>query len=175
MTELQTERLDLRPYTEADFDVMARLHGTPDVMAGLREGALSRAEAREYFDSYARDWRERGLGIFALFDRIDGAYIGECGFWVRDGFAGSALRYILDTPHWGRGYALEAAETALDWGFRDRAVPVVNAVSRVSNPASERILQTLGMTLSDTAHKGHAELHRYTVTRDDWLAARPLP
>jgi len=175
MTELRTERLNMRPYAEADFDAMARLHGTPKVMVGLREGALSRDEARAYFDSYARDWRTLGRGIFALYGRTDGTYIGECGFWVREGFDGSALRYILDAPYWGAGFALEAAEAALDWGFETQGVPVVNAVSRVDNPASERILQKLGMVLSDTAHKGQAGLHRYTVTRAQWLAARPGP
>lgn len=170
MTALETQRLTLRPYAEDDFDIMAALHGTPGVMAGLRDGALARDEARQYFDSYARDWTERGIGLWALFTKSGGAYIGECGFWVRDGFAGYALRYILAEPHWRQGYAFEAATKALDWGFRTKRIPVVNAVSRVSNPGSERILQKLGMQLADTAHKGVDGLHRYTIELDDWLA-----
>ncbi len=173
MTALETSRLILRPYVESDFDAMAALHGTPRVMAGLREGALGRDEARGYFDSYRNDWRNLGIGIWALYARADGAYLGECGFWVREGFPGHALRYILDVPHWGQGYALEAARAALAWGFGTMDIPVVNAVSRMSNPASERILQRLGMTLEDPAHKGMNGLHRYAVERTQWLRRRP--
>ena len=169
MTTLQSEHLTLRPYVEADFDIMARLHGTPAVMVHMRDGAVSREDARRYFDSYARNWDTNGISVWALFRTHDDAYVGECGFWLREGFAGYALRYILAEPYWRQGFAGEAAETALQWAFKSRQIPEVNAVSHVDNPGSVRILRRLGFSLADTAHKNLVGMHRYRITCEDWL------
>ena len=175
MTVLETQRLTFRPYEEADFDAMAALHCTPSVMAHMRGGAVDRHAARRAFDSYLYHWRDSDISIWALRRKDDGAFIGECGFWVRADFPGRSMRYILAEPYWGRGYALEAAMAAVQWGFEFKRVPRITAVAQQANPASVRILERLGLILEDTAHNGLVGFHRYAVDRDDWLAERARP
>ncbi len=169
MTTLQTERLTLSPYVETDFDAMAQLHGTQTVMAHMRDGAVGRDEARRYFDSYLENWKTNGISVWALFKTDDNTYVGECGFWLREGFAGYALRYILAEPYWRQGFGGEAARAALQWGFGNQQIPEVNAVSHLENPGSARILQGLGFQLVDTSHKNLDDMHRYRITREDWF------
>jgi RimJ/RimL family protein N-acetyltransferase len=174
MTILHTNRLIMRPYDDSDFDRMAELHGTQTVMAHMRDGAIDRDEARRYFESYLSDWAKTGISVWALLRGADSAYIGECGFWVREGFPGKSLRYILAESYWNQGYGLEAATAALRWGFEEKNISWVSAVSHTANSGSVRILERLGLTIEDTAHKGMEAFHRYSVSREVWVKQKAV-
>lgn len=65
----------------------------------------------------------------------------ELGFWI----ARSAKADISSRSHWGRGFASEAAETLLDYGFNQLGIHRIYAHHLVRNPASGRILEKLGL------------------------------
>ena len=55
-----------------------------------------------------------------------------------------SLGYWLGVPHWGRGYATEAAQALIDAAFLYTRVGSLLAEVRVTNPASRKVLEHCG-------------------------------
>jgi [ribosomal protein S5]-alanine N-acetyltransferase len=56
------------------------------------------------------------------------------------------LGYWIAEPHWGRGYATEAAACMVDYAFTVLNFPAVLAAYNTDNPASGRVLYRLGFS-----------------------------
>ena len=75
--------------------------------------------------------------------RKDGQYLGFCG--LRRGDDGHVdLGFRIAPPHWGHGFATEAARAALQLGFERFHLPRVIARAMPQNRASRRVLSKLG-------------------------------
>lgn len=173
MTELTTARLLMRPFTNGDDQNLARLHGDAELMANLRGGVQTDAEAAAELVRYGECWAAHGVGIWALF--TEGAFIGECGLRLPFGGAqGLRLRFIIDKPYWGRGFAGEAVAASLGFAFETAAIERVRAVARERNPASKRVLERAGMTVEEFSRTDQGEEIRiYAITADAWTAMQP--
>jgi RimJ/RimL family protein N-acetyltransferase len=157
---LETPRLILRPWRDADVEPWVALSADPRVM--------------EHFPRpYERAESEAGLvRIRARMDR-DGY-----GWWpieVKGGAAFAGVIVLQDIPfeahftpaievgwwlaheHWGQGYATEGARAALDFAFGELERSEVVAITTPVNVRSQRVMQRLGMTrdpADDFEHPG---------------------
>ena len=59
------------------------------------------------------------------------------------------LGYRFMQKHWGKGYATESAQAALDYGLNTLCFPLINAIARVENVSSVRVLTKIGMLRGD--------------------------
>ena len=84
-----------------------------------------------------------GYGLWAV--EAEGAFAGFTGLAWSDVTGERALEvgWRFATAYWGRGYAAEAARAALDVGLRQ--APEVVSFTALTNTASERVMQRLGM------------------------------
>jgi RimJ/RimL family protein N-acetyltransferase len=148
----RTDRLLLRPPTEADAQRMFEIFGDPRTNVHNPLGPYPDMDtARTMLAARIAQWRQHGFGQWAIA--------------VRDapdtliGFGGVAYRQYLDeeklnlgyrfaTESWGHGYATELGEAALKLAFEDLAKPEVFALVRPDNLASARVLEKLGMQRS---------------------------
>ena len=153
---IETDRLALRPLTPADVEEFVALHGDPRVSRFV--GSYSRPEALERLAAIERQWTDRGHGIFAIELKSTGEFIGRSGLLYWEQFDEIELSWTLRAEHWGRGYATEAAQACLDWGFRNLALDYVIAMIRPGNDASVRVAERLG----------------FTVRREDTLWDKPI-
>jgi RimJ/RimL family protein N-acetyltransferase len=48
-------------------------------------------------------------------------------------------------PFWGKGYAREAAEASLAWGWEHLDVPTIAAITTTNNVRSSGLMERLGM------------------------------
>jgi RimJ/RimL family protein N-acetyltransferase len=55
------------------------------------------------------------------------------------------IGWRLAFEHWGRGYATEAARSALSYGFGTLALPEVVSFTTAANNRSRAVMQRLGM------------------------------
>jgi RimJ/RimL family protein N-acetyltransferase len=82
--------------------------------------------------------------------KADRAVIGLTGLLAMgaDLPPGPALEvgWRLAPSTWGQGYATEAAQAAVDWGFAHRDAAEIVAVTAVSNLASQAVMRRIGMT-----------------------------
>ena len=136
---LETTRLKLRPYSEADIPELVPLIGAREV------AATTLRIPHPYTEQDARDSQETGRIWLAITLLSDSRQIGGIGLRVDDQHQHAELGYWLGVPYWGEGYATEAARELLHCGFEDLGLHRIFASHFKHNPASGRILVKLGM------------------------------
>ncbi|MEO8486183.1 MAG: GNAT family N-acetyltransferase [Betaproteobacteria bacterium] len=183
---LETERLVLRPWREADVRAYSRILRDPEVMRHWGSGPrfrLRRAlanqvarfvavEARWAIASMNRHWHRYGFGQWAVEHKEMGSLLGNVGLTVlEDWTAGPTnveIGWFLARPVWGRGYATEAARACIDYAFDIVQLPRLVSVTLVSNLRSERVMQSLALSrVGRTRWKG-SEVVWYAVAQADW-------
>jgi len=171
---LQTERLQLRQFAEADLDGLASIYADPEVMRHLGDGhAVGRADSWRAIAGMLGHWRLRGYGMYAVEERVTGALLGRVGLLNPEGWPGLEVGWTLGRQHWGRGYATEAATAVLDQTFGRLRVPRVISLIYAENAPSIRLAERLGERLMrETAMHGRRVLV-YGIDRVDWPARRP--
>lgn len=173
MTEIETDRLLLKPYVPDESPTMAALHADPVVMDYLKDSKpLSGEEAAETFQRYLYCWETFGHGIFAVHRKSDGAFVGECGHWVRIDKPGVSMRFMMHHAFWGNGFGREMNEAATAWLFQETDVMSFWAVTQARNKGAVAILRRLGGRVTDTAHMGQPGLLRFEIDRHAWSKVR---
>ncbi len=171
---LETERLRLRSYTEADITELLPLIGTREVAATTLRIAhpYTEQDARGFLEM-AKDPDKIWLAI-AL--RVDGRQIGGIGLRVDQQHRHAELGYWLGLPYWGKGYATEAAREMLRYGFEDLHLHRIFASHFKHNPVSGRILKKIGMRY-EGCQREHllkwgqfADSELYSILRREWEA-----
>lgn len=168
-TVLATARLRLRPFRADDLALLHTLYGDARVMAIRKIGPQDRDGSARQLAGIVAAWRMHGYGLWAVFDRSDGAFLGECGLRHRAEDDAVELAYGLVPDAWGRGLATEAAAAVLAFAFARLSVPRVVAVARADNAASHNVMRKLGMRL--VARRPRPEdggVVEYAVEADAW-------
>ncbi|MBI5513095.1 MAG: GNAT family N-acetyltransferase [Deltaproteobacteria bacterium] len=135
----------LRPLRGADAAALyaylrdpavTELTSYPEVTAPLVEAMIERSQRRWEAGEPSR-W-----GVALLHDD---QLIGTCGFneWSQ-AHRWAELAYDLARAHWARGLMREAVAAALQWIFQQDQVDRVQALVRVDNGRSERLLERSG-------------------------------
>lgn len=147
---ITTERLALRPWRDGDKPGFAALVNTPGMMAHMG-GVKPRAEIDAILDAQMAMQRAQGLSMWAVERREDGALIGICGLRYSS-HPGTPIADMLEIgwrvgeAHWRRGYAREAAEASLAWGFAHTTRDRILAWTVPANRPSRGLMARLGMT-----------------------------
>lgn len=142
---IQTERLSLRTWQEADRDAFAALNADPIVMKDLG-GPLDRGDSDRKFDRYVKAWESNRYGRW-LVETIGGEFLGYCGVMpVRDDHPiglHDEIGWRLIRKAWGNGYATEGAQAALIDAFRRVKLPEVLAYTAPDNLRSQAVMEQL--------------------------------
>jgi RimJ/RimL family protein N-acetyltransferase len=179
---LETPRLTLRDWREADWPEFWRVTNTPAVMRWL--GGVATAEgrdaARARLEGYQRD---HGHTFWVVERREDGALLGFCGL-KRSNQAGGPqgmmeVGWRLREDAWGQGYAKEAAAASLDLAFERFGADEVIALTVRGNTASWGLMLRLGMVPrpdmdfdSPDFDPDDPLITVHAITREGWQAAR---
>ncbi len=173
MTQIETERLLMRPFAADDLALLVRHHSDPDVMSLMKGGVQTTEQARAELDAYLTSWRERGFGIWALFHKNGGDFVGECGLRLVDDDLGLRLRITLAKPWRGQGLAGEAMAAAARFGFESAGLDRMRAVTQAANDPARRVPEGLGMTYRPDLDLRGGVVVVYELTREAWLAKEP--
>ena len=145
---LSTDRLSLRPPTEADAASMLRILADPSVAEHHpSELVVDLAEVRSLVERWLVHWSEHGFGNCCVFEKDTGRLVGNCGLrWrVLGDRSVLNLMYRFDPSVWGHGYASEAAGAVVEWARRNAPDEVVLARIRPLNLASQRVALKAGL------------------------------
>lgn len=148
--ELQTPRLLLRQWQQADLEDFARLNGDAEVMAWF-PAVLDRVESDALAVKLQSSLEDRGWGLWALQRKIDDRFIGFTGLnpFTDMPFAdGVEIGWRLAQHAWGQGLATEAARRAMDFAFTELALKELWSFTAPGNTRSIAVMRRLGM--SDT-------------------------
>ena len=176
---IETDRLMLRPWRDKDRTPYAAMCTSPAVMRHL--GGPN--DDREIDAALARNdkcQRDNGHCFWAIERRVDGTVLGFCGLRLVDDPKRPVhdeveIGWRLRDDAWGQGFAREAAEAALDWGWRHLTVARIVAFTVPANTASWGLMERLGMIRRRDPDFGHPAvapshpLHRHIP----YVAERP--
>ena len=172
---LETERLSLRPFTFDDEAAVFALVSDPAIARFVRfEAHRTPADTRVFLELAAEHYRRGDLFALAIILREDERLIGSCGFVSQSTERRSAeIGYWLGKPHWGKGYAVEAARALVRYGFEQMRLERVEAKCFVENHAGQRVIEKLGMKLegtdrSERIKEKYPELNMYAIARTEW-------
>ncbi|WP_214412525.1 GNAT family N-acetyltransferase [Sphaerisporangium fuscum] len=181
---LETERLVLRPFTDADADHLFALDDDPDVMRFINGGKPASREAIRTLTlpRLLHDYPCFGTrGYWAAEEKATGTFLGWFEFRPLDEHSAAVveLGYRLNKAAWGVGYATEGSRALISKGFTDLGVERVTANTMAVNTASRRVMEKAGLKFLRNftgdwpeAIEGseHGEVE-YELTRSDWHQA----
>ncbi|GAA5534407.1 hypothetical protein Dalu01_02818 [Deinococcus aluminii] len=182
---LETERLLLRRFTEADEDRLWDLDRDPAVMRFLNGGRPTPREmVREEVLPHilAEYGRWEAYGRWAAEERATGEFLGWFALRPVSGedFTCLELGYRLRRSAWGRGYATEGARALVRRAFADLGAQRVVAFTMTVNAASRRVMEKAGLGFVRTFFQDWPEVIEgseegdveYALTRAQWEEAR---
>jgi RimJ/RimL family protein N-acetyltransferase len=148
-TILETARLRLRTWGEADIAPFMAALNTPAVRRWLGDVG-DEARYRDLFERMQACQVQHGCCFWIVERASDAALLGFCGLHVSqrsgtpvDGMTEIAWRLREDA--WGMGYAREAAEASLTYGFGPLGLKQIIAFTVAGNAPSWGLMMRLGM------------------------------
>jgi RimJ/RimL family protein N-acetyltransferase len=146
--ELRTRRTLLRQWKDSDLPQWIAMNADADVRRYF-PSRLTEEEALAEAGRMRAAIAQRGWGMWAL--EVPGVMgvAGTVGLHVTTIDAHFVpcveLGWRLKREAWGHGYATEAAQAAMEFGFRKLGLDELVAFTTVTNMPSQRVMQRLGM------------------------------
>jgi len=166
---LETARLTLRPFREADATPLFELSQDPEVMRYVGDRRVpTLQESWRAIAGWLGHWALRGYGQWAIEERASGLLVGRAGIINPAEWPGPEVGYLLGRSWWGQGYATEAARAAMEWGFREVGFDELISLIDPDNTASIAVATRLGETLRDEIELWGHRVRRYAITRQTW-------
>lgn len=180
-TVLETDRLVLRRFadTDADGELLFELDSDPEVMRYI--GPFRLPDVAAYRDRIRTVWlpysARPGRGVFAAVEK-PGTFVGwfclrpatyytfaAAAGWARE--TDLELGYRLRRAAWGRGLATEGSAALVRLALADPEVTAVVSAALVTNRASWRVMEKVGMThVRDFAIAGFSDpIVMYAICR----------
>ena len=169
---LETGRLFLRKFNENDIDLVFAMRSDADLMRFIREPQANRAEAESWVKLVSSRWAAEKIGFCAVIEKSSKQFIGWCGLWRLKETDEVEIGYALIKDFRGRGYATEASEAFLIYGFETLNLKEIVAVARPENRASWRVMEKLGMTYDYTGKFYERDLVHYSISREEFFNAK---
>jgi RimJ/RimL family protein N-acetyltransferase len=155
---LETDRLLLRRFIEADAEAWLYMESDPEVLRYFGRGPRGDLEAyRQHIQLRVLPYydRQEGLGGWVILEKDSRDFLGACSLRpaldsqiaAEMGFGKDEidLGYALRKQSWGKGYATELARALVRKAFTDCAAPCVVASVTIANQASIRVLEKAGL------------------------------
>jgi RimJ/RimL family protein N-acetyltransferase len=169
---LETERLLLRWLREDDFEQYARMCRDPEVMRFLGGQAMTDIEVWRQMTSFVGHWYFRGYGIWGVEEKSTGNLVGRIGFLNPIGWPGFELGWTLARESWGKGYATEGAQRALQYAFTELQRDHVISLIAPENISSARVAERLGEKVEGKTELMGKEVLIYGISREEWVESQ---
>lgn len=145
---LETDRLLLRRWNDADREPFFRVNSDPRVMEFFPR-CLSRAESDQFIERIEAHFQKHSFGLYAAELRENDAFVGFIGLSVPAFEAHFTpcveIGWRLSVDHWGRGLASEGARVVLNHAFEDLRLKEVVSFTTPANVRSRRVMEKIGM------------------------------
>lgn len=147
-TYLETERLKLRQWSEADKPLMQEMQCDPDWMKNF-PFVRTVDESDAQLEKLAREIEEFGFGFFALEDRETSEFVGFTGLHVPDWeppFGDCVeIGWGIRKAFWGRGLVTEAAIGCLEYARDELGLKEIVSFTTMGNIKSLGVMERIGM------------------------------
>lgn len=156
---LRTERLQLRAFMPGDMEAYLNITQDPAVLQYTGGGVLDlRGEGavnRWLANINGRVLKSKLAFTWCIADASGGQVIGRIDLGGFDKRAMAEIAYHLDSRHWGRGFATEAAQAVTDFGLDSLLLHRIQGLVMPENTASLRVLEKCGYVREGLLRKYH--------------------
>ena len=178
-TTLETTRLRLRHFMDADLAPFMAYRNDPEVARYQGWEVISESEAR----AFLQEQKEIQPGVQGQWFQIavelkeTGMLIGDCALKIEEHDERQAeIGYTLSRPYQGRRIASEAVSCVLEYAFVTLGLHRVIAITDCENVASVALLERLGLR-----REGHfrqnvwlkgkwGDEYLYAMLQEEWLS-----
>lgn len=179
---LETQRLFLRLFQDADLDAFVAYRSDPEVARYQgwdapysRERAVAFiAEMKAVQPGTSGAWLQLAIEI-----KGKSGLIGDCAFHILSGDPRQAeIAYTLARAYQGQGFASEAVARLFDYLFKDLNLHRVTANCDVENRASFRLLERVGLRREATFYQNvwfkgaWGSEYLYAILQSEWNAIK---
>jgi RimJ/RimL family protein N-acetyltransferase len=163
---LETERLRLRPWREADLEAFAEFCAS-EATARFVGGVCGREDAWRRIAIFLGHWALRGYGNWVVEEKTSGEFAGYSGLWNPLGWPEPEVMWGLRQRFQGRGYATEAARSARDFAYRQLGWTTAVSFIAAENKPSQRVAARLGAVWEGTTELRGARVCVYRHPASD--------
>lgn len=110
-------------------------------------------------------WREHGYGVFVVLDKTNDRFVARVGALVTPETGRIEIAWSTMPEAWGKGYAPEATEAAIEFTFGRSNLDVLDCYLRPDNVASRRVAEKVGFRYRDTRWLYDRVLRFYQLAR----------
>ena len=145
----QSERLIIRPTLEQDAELIYQLMNSPKFIKYVGDRQLySIKDAEKYIqDKMLPQLHSLGYSNYSLINKKNGAKIGICGLYDREGLDGIDIGFGILPEYEGLGYAFESSSRIIKAGFEELEISEIKAITNKENISSQCLLVKLGFNL----------------------------
>lgn len=176
MQPINTGRLTLRPFLPEDEEAAFAFLSDPAVMRFSLNGPhASRKPTEDFIRANINRQMRTDYSIWAVVAQSCRCVIGMCGLAeFGHGISGIELAYRFRRDKWGKGYASEAAGSAVAYAFTQLPLDRLIAAVEPANFASVRVLEKTGFSRISRRSIAGRDAFLFAQTRNDWRA-RQIP
>lgn len=143
---LYTDRLVLRELTVNDAQTILNCFSNPDVLRHYGQNPLtSLDQVRQIINNFSKNYNEKRGIKWGIELKGQEGIIGTIGFqeWSTE-HKRAEISYALFPESWGKGYALEAVNKVISFGFQEMELVRIGAIVFTENDASNKLLIKAG-------------------------------
>lgn len=153
---LETERLYLRKVNFEDVDDLFEMDSDAEVHKFIENNPVkSKDQIIQVITMLNQQYDENGIARWAVVDKHTKECVGWAGLkYFREPLNNHSdfyeLGYRFKRKHWGKGYATEASQAILKYGFENLNINSIFAITHLENKNSINVLQKLGFQFKET-------------------------
>lgn len=169
MQAIRTKRLLLREWQDNDLQAFSLINQDPLVMAHM-PNLLTLEETKAFISKMSAHYAAHGFGPMALTLSSSGELIGYVGLkhieFQADFTPAIEIAWRVASQHWNQGYATEAAQAILEFGFQSLGLNEIVSMTVPANTGSIRVMEKIGMERdlkADFAHPALPKDHKLSL------------
>ena len=175
---LETKRLILRPFTEADAPAMFRNWASDPLVTEylIWSAYTAESDVADYLRSVVKQYERADCYEWAIVLKELGEPVGSIGVVnLREMIEAAEIGYCIGRRWWRRGIVPEAVTAVMRFLFEQVGVNRIEAKHDVRNPASGTVMKKCGMTYEGTLRQGArynqglCDAALYSILKEEFL------
>jgi RimJ/RimL family protein N-acetyltransferase len=173
---LETERLIVRRFTDADLPILLAYRNDPEIARFQSWESFSQHEAQAFLqEQLTLEPGQPGKWFqFALELKSSGLLIGDCALHVDEERRQGEIGFTLARQSQCQGFAIEAVSKVLEYAFTQLNLHRIVAITDCRNQSSIALLERLGLRreghfIQNIFFKGEwGDEYSYAILKEEW-------
>lgn len=150
---ISTQRLTIRSVRMEDDQQILNAASCPQIHLMHSNGFHDLSSVRSYIEVLRKEYANGKYRTLAMAEKPEDRLVGLITLDIDQVFPRAEISYWVDVHDRNMGYATEAVEAMLEYGFTRFGLNRIQAMHFTDNPASGRVLEKAGMAYEGTLHQ----------------------